>query len=67
MQIEKFSPTIITITAARIYYKSGSIWRPVTTQVNNQLTLVEGSNKYSFGIVSELEYLKTGGQNDCSN
>lgn len=60
---EIFFQLLLQSSAARIYYKSGSIWRPVTTQVNNQLTLVEGSNKYSFGIVSELEYLKTGGQN----
>lgn len=60
---EIFFQLLLQSSAARIYYKSGNIWRPVTTQVNNQLTLVEGSNKYSFGIVSELEYLKTGGQN----
>lgn len=60
---EIFFQLLLQSSAARIYYKSGNIWRPVTTQVNNQLTLVEGSNKYSFGIVSELDYLKTGGQN----
>lgn len=60
---EIFFQLLLQSSAARIYYKSGNIWRPVTTQVNNQLTLIEGSNKYSFGVISELEYLKTGGQN----
>ena len=60
---EIFFQLLLNSTAAKVYYKSGNIWKLVTTQINNQITLQEGSNKYSFGIVSELEYLKTGGQN----